>query len=56
MVQISISRGGKLKRSEANVIQGLVVNAIGFISVFNQLVNGQGRVIGLHNSIRYLDR
>ena len=35
MVQISISRVGKFQSTEANIVQGFIVNAIGFISVFH---------------------
>ena len=39
VVQISISRVGKFKGAEANVIQCFVVNAIRLVSIFHKLVN-----------------
>ena len=35
MVQISISRTGKFQSTEANVVQGFIVDAKGFIGVFH---------------------
>ena len=35
MVQVSISRTGKFQSTEANIVQGFIVDAKGFISVFN---------------------
>ena len=51
MVEVSVGGGGKFQSSEANVIQGLVVNAISFIGVLDQLVNGKGGVVGLDDGI-----
>ena len=39
---------------EADVVEGLVVDAIGLVGVLNQLVNGQGRVVRLNNCVRHL--
>ena len=36
---------------EADVVEGLVVDAIGLVGVLNQLVNGQGRVVRLNNCV-----
>ena len=56
MVQVTIGWGGQLQGSEANVVQGLVINAVGFIRVLNQLMYGKGGIVRLHNGIRYLSR
>ena len=39
MVQVTIGGSGQLQGSKANVIQGFVVNAVGLICVFNQLMD-----------------
>ncbi|KAG5457657.1 MAG: LOW QUALITY PROTEIN: hypothetical protein BJ554DRAFT_2271, partial [Olpidium bornovanus] len=51
VVQISVRRGGELQRPEANVVQGLVVDAEGFVRVFHKLMDGKRRVIRLDNRI-----
>ena len=43
-----------LKGSEADVIQGLVVNHEGLVGVLDQLVQGQGGVVGLYHRVRHL--
>ena len=35
MVQVSISRTGKFQSTEANIVQGFIVDAKGFIGVFH---------------------
>ena len=35
MVQVSISRTGKFQSTEANIVQGFIVNAKGFIGVLH---------------------
>ena len=40
MVKITIGWGGELKGSEADIIQGFVINNHTFIGVFNQLMDG----------------
>ena len=54
MVEIPIGRRGQLECPEADVIERFVVNAEGFISVLHQLMNRQGGIIWLHNSVRNL--
>jgi hypothetical protein len=39
--------GVELKCPEADVIEGLIINAEGFVRVFDQLVNGEGGVVWL---------
>jgi len=39
MVQVTISGGGKLEGSEADVIEGFVINNLDLISVFNKLMD-----------------
>ena len=54
MVQISISGGGQLKGTEADIIKSLIVNAEGLISIFHKLMNRQGGIVGFNNCVRYL--
>jgi len=39
MVQVSICWGGKLEGSEADVIEGFIINDLDLISVFNELMD-----------------
>ena len=54
MVKVTIGRGGELEAPEADVIEGLVVNDEGLIGVLDKLVDREGGVVGLDNSIRDL--
>jgi len=51
VVQVTISRGGKLQGSEANIIQGFIVNNHAFIGVFNQLMDRQSSIVGFDDSV-----
>merc|ERR1719421_2119309 len=54
MVQVTEGWGGQLQGTEADVVQGLVVDAVHLIGVLHQLMNRQSRVVGLDDSIRHL--
>lgn len=54
MIQVTISRRCKLECSEANVIQGFIINTKCFICIFDQLMYGQCSVVRLNNCIGYL--
>ena len=54
VVEVAIGGGGQFKSSEADVIESLVINAVGLVSVFNQLMYGQCGVVGFHNCVRDL--
>ena len=56
MVQITIGRSGEFQGTETDVIKSLIVNAESLISVFHKLVNGEGGIIGFHNSVTDLDK
>ena len=56
MVQISISRIGQSESAEADVIESFIVNAVGLVSVLDQLVDGQGCIVRLHHSVGHLGR
>ena len=51
VVKVSVGRSGQLKGSEADVVEGLVVNTESFVSVLYQLVHGEGGVVWLNHSI-----
>ena len=51
MVQVTIGGCGELQSTEADVIESLVVNAEGLISVLDKLVHREGSIVGLHNSV-----
>ena len=54
MVQVAVGWCGEFQGSKANVVQGFIVDTIGFICVFNELVNGQGGVVGFYYCVGYL--
>ena len=51
MVQVTVSGCGQLQGTEADVIESLVVNAERFVGVLHQLMDGQGGVVGLDDSV-----
>jgi len=54
VVQISVCGGGQFQGSEADVVEGFVVNAVGLVGVLDQLVDRKGCVVGLDDGIRHL--
>ena len=54
VVEVTIGGRGKLQRAEADVVQGLIINAVGLICVLNQLVDGEGGIVRLHHCVRHL--
>ena len=54
MVEITVCRGGELESSEADIVEGFVVNDHALISVFNQLMDREGGVVRLNNGVRDL--
>lgn len=54
MVKITISGGGELEGSEADVVKGFVVNDHALIGVLDQLMDGEGGVVGLDDGVRDL--
>ena len=54
MVEISIGGGSELERAEADVVQGLVVDAEGLVGVLDQLVHRQGGVVRLNDGVGHL--
>ena len=54
MVEITIGWSGQLEGSEADVVQGLVVDDLHLIGVLNELMNRQGGVVWLDDGVRDL--
>lgn len=52
VVEVPVGRRGEFQRAEADVVEGLVVNAEGFICVLQKLVDRQGGVVWLHYGVR----
>merc|ERR1712072_832448 len=51
MVKITVGGGGELEGSEADIVEGLVVNAHNLIGVLDELMDGEGGVVGLNNGV-----
>ena len=47
MVQITIGRCCQLECPEADVVEGLIIDAESFVRVFDKLMDGERRVVGL---------
>merc|ERR1711935_485692 len=56
MVKITVGGGGELEGSEADIVEGLVVHAHNLIGVLNELMDGEGGVVGLNDGIGDLGR
>jgi len=56
MVQITVGWGGELKSSEADIVEGFVINNLDLIGVLNELMDGKGGVVWFDNGIRDLWR
>lgn len=50
VVEIAIGRCRELQCPEANVVEGLIINAESFIRVLDKLVNRESRVVWLQTS------
>ena len=55
MVEISVGRSCEFERPEADVVEGLVVDAERLVRVLHQLVHGQGGVVRLDHGVRNLN-
>ena len=51
MVKITIGWGGELEGSEADIVEGFVVNAHDLIGVLDELMHGEGGVVGLDDGV-----
>ena len=51
MVEVAVGRSGQLQRAETDVVQSLVVNAVSFIRVLNELMHGQCCIVRLNDRV-----
>ena len=51
VVEVSISRGGQLQGSEADVVQGFVVDTECLVGILDKLVDGERSVVRFDNRI-----
>jgi hypothetical protein len=51
MVEVPVCGRGQLQRAEANVVEGLVVNAECFVGVLHQLMDRKCGVVRLHHGV-----
>ena len=51
VVKITVGGGGEFEGTEANIVEGLVVNAHDIIGVLNELMDGESGVVGLNDGI-----
>ena len=51
MVEVAISRVCQLECAEANVVKGLIVDAECLVSIFNQLMDREGGIVWLNDSV-----
>ncbi len=54
MVQVTVRGRGELERTEADIIQGLVIENHALIGVLYKLMHGKRGVVRLDNSVGYL--
>mmetsp|Transcript_8203 Transcript_8203/g.9920 ORF Transcript_8203/g.9920 Transcript_8203/m.9920 type:complete len:266 (+) Transcript_8203:767-1564(+) len=51
MVKITVGGGGELEGAEADIVESLVVNAHDIIGVLDELMHGEGGVVGLDDGV-----
>ena len=51
MVKVTVGGGGELEGTEADIVEGLVVNAHNLIGVLNKLMDGEGGVVGFDDGV-----
>jgi len=51
VVKITIGWGGELEGTEADIVEGLVVNAHNLIGVFDELMDWEGGVVGFNDGV-----
>ena len=54
MVQVSVGRGGQLKSTEADIVQGLVIENHALIGVLYELMHGERSVVRLNHGVGHL--
>merc|ERR1711939_851999 len=56
VVEVTVGWGGELEGTEADIVQSLVVKAHALVGVLDQLVDGEGSVVRLDDSVGHLWR
>jgi len=51
VVKITVGGGGELEGSEADIVESLVINAHDLIRVFDELMDREGGVVWLNDSV-----
>jgi len=54
VVKITVSGGGELEGSEADIVEGFVIDDLDFIGIFDQLMDREGGVVWFDDGIRNL--
>merc|ERR1711906_86718 len=54
VVKVTVGRSGELEGTEADVVKGFVVEAEALVGVLNELVHGEGGVVGFYDGVRHL--
>jgi hypothetical protein len=52
MVEITVGGGSELEGSEADVIEGLIINDHALVGVLDELMNGESGIVGLDDGVR----
>ena len=53
VVQIAVGWCRQFQRAEANIVQSFVVNAIGLVGVFDQLMHWESGIVGFDDCVRH---
>ena len=56
MVEVAVCGCGQLQGTEADVVESLVIDDIGFVRVVNQLMYSECRIVRLDHCVRHLQR
>ena len=54
VVEVPVGGRGQLEGAEADVVEGLVIDAERLVRVLHQLVDREGRVVRFHHSVGHL--
>ena len=54
MIKITVGWGGELEGSEADIVEGFVIDDLDLISVLDQLMDREGGIVWLNDGIRDL--
>jgi hypothetical protein len=52
VVQVTVGWGGEFQGPEADIVESLVIDAVGLVGVLDQLVDGEGGVVRLDDGVR----